>query len=74
MTRPFEPSEINGMVLPNRFVRSATWDGMAADDGACTPEMVALMARLAEGGGRVDHHGARLCSPPWPTPALAARN
>jgi|APSaa5957512622_1039677.scaffolds.fasta_scaffold07844_2 2,4-dienoyl-CoA reductase-like NADH-dependent reductase (Old Yellow Enzyme family) len=50
MTRLFEPSEINGMVLPNRFVRSATWDGMAADDGACTPEMVALMARLAEGG------------------------
>lgn len=29
MTHLFEPSEINGMVLPNRFIRSATWDGLA---------------------------------------------
>ena len=50
MTRLFEQSEINGMVLSNRFVRSATWEGLATDDGACTSKLVDLMARLAAGG------------------------
>ena len=50
MTRLFEQSEINGMVLSNRFVRSATWEGLATDDGACTSKLVDLMARLANGG------------------------
>ncbi len=38
MNELFEQTTINGMKLANRFVRSATWEGMAADDGACTPE------------------------------------
>ena len=50
MTRLFEQSEINGMVLSNRFVRSATWEGLATDDGASTSKLVDLMARLAAGG------------------------
>jgi 2,4-dienoyl-CoA reductase-like NADH-dependent reductase (Old Yellow Enzyme family) len=50
MSKLFETSEINGMKLANRFVRSATWEGMAADDGACTPKLIDLMAGLAEGG------------------------
>ena len=50
MVKLFEPSEINGMILSNRFVRSATWEGMAADDGACTPKLIYLMAGLAKGG------------------------
>lgn len=50
MSRLFERSEINGMELNNRFVRSATWEGMAAEDGACTPKLIKLMADLAEGG------------------------
>jgi len=50
MSKLFEPSEINGMKLANRFVRSATWEGMAADDGACTPKLIDLMAGLAKGG------------------------
>jgi 2,4-dienoyl-CoA reductase-like NADH-dependent reductase (Old Yellow Enzyme family) len=50
MNKPFEPSTINGMKLANRFVRSATWEGMAADDGACTPKLIDLMAALAKGG------------------------
>ncbi len=33
MSRVFERSAINGMELTNRFVRSATWEGMAGDDG-----------------------------------------
>ena len=50
MSEPFEPGEINGMKLKNRFVRSATWEGMAADDGSCTPKLISLMAELARGG------------------------
>ena len=50
MNKPFEPSTINGMKLANRFVRSATWEGMAADDGACTPKLIDLMTELAKGG------------------------
>ena len=50
MTELFEHSTINGMTLANRFVRSATWEGMAADDGACTPKLIDLMVELAKGG------------------------
>jgi 2,4-dienoyl-CoA reductase-like NADH-dependent reductase (Old Yellow Enzyme family) len=46
----FEPSSINGMRLSNRFVRSATWEGLAADDGSATPELGCLYARLARNG------------------------
>ncbi len=37
------------MVLANRFVRSATWAGMATDDGASTPQLVNLLSNLAAG-------------------------
>jgi 2,4-dienoyl-CoA reductase-like NADH-dependent reductase (Old Yellow Enzyme family) len=50
MTKPFESTEINGMELANRFVRSATWEGMATPEGACTPALVDLMSGLARGG------------------------
>ena len=50
MSKLFEPTEINGMKLPNRFVRSATWEGMATQEGACTPKLVNLMVRLVKGG------------------------
>ena len=46
----FETTRINGMTLTNRFVRSATWEGMAAEDGSCTPKLIELMKRLAAGG------------------------
>jgi 2,4-dienoyl-CoA reductase-like NADH-dependent reductase (Old Yellow Enzyme family) len=45
----FERTEINNMVLANRFVRSATWLGMAAGDGAVTPRLIHTMKTLAEG-------------------------
>ena len=50
MSKLFEPCEINGLKLENRFIRSATWEGMAADDGSCTPRLINLMADLARGG------------------------
>ena len=50
MTTLFTPSEINGMKISNRFVRSATWSGMATNDGESTPKLVDLMRGLAKGG------------------------
>lgn len=50
MNTLFEETQINGMTLPNRFVRSATWSGMATKEGACTPQLVNLMTNLAQGG------------------------
>ena len=50
MAALFEKSEINGMVLSNRFIRSATWAGMATDEGSCTPELIDLMRALSVGG------------------------
>jgi 2,4-dienoyl-CoA reductase-like NADH-dependent reductase (Old Yellow Enzyme family) len=50
MSALFETSKINGLRLSNRFVRSATWEGMASDDGACTPKLIDLMTDLARGG------------------------
>ncbi len=50
MSGVFEPGVINGMELPNRFVRSATWEGMATDKGAVTPKLIKTMTALARGG------------------------
>jgi len=49
MSRLFESTSLNSMTLKNRFVRSATWEGMAAEDGSCTPQLRDLMAQLAQG-------------------------
>jgi len=46
----FETTEINGLVLKNRFVRSATWEGMAEDDGSVTGRLIETMVALAAGG------------------------
>ncbi len=50
MSSLFEAMEIKGMRLANRFVRSATWEGMASQDGEATPKLVELMVQLARGG------------------------
>jgi 2,4-dienoyl-CoA reductase-like NADH-dependent reductase (Old Yellow Enzyme family) len=46
----FEETTLKGMMLKNRFVRSATWEGLAADDGAVTPALIDVSRRLAQGG------------------------
>ncbi len=50
MSKLFERSVINRMELSNRFVRSATWEGMAAEDGSVTPKLTEILVALARGG------------------------
>ena len=45
----FEPIQIGSLTIPNRFVRSATHDFMATEDGSVSKEQVALYRNLAEG-------------------------
>jgi 2,4-dienoyl-CoA reductase-like NADH-dependent reductase (Old Yellow Enzyme family) len=49
MSRMFESTEINGMKMANRFVRSATWEGLADGKGAVTPRLLAMISELALG-------------------------
>ena len=46
----FEKTNINGMALKNRFVRSATHEGMADKNGFPTQDLFNLYERLAKGG------------------------
>ncbi len=47
--RVFEPIRINGLRIKNRFVRSATWEGLATPDGSVTDRLEAAMKALAVG-------------------------
>lgn len=49
MSKLFEKTTINTMSLKNRFVRSATWEGMAKEDGSCSPKLINLMEKLTQG-------------------------
>ena len=46
----FDPTNLNGMTLRNRTIRSATYEGLADNDGACTEAMTDLVSHVAEGG------------------------
>lgn len=45
----YDPFQIGGKTAKNRLIRSATFE-FGAKDGRCTPEIVSLYRRLAEGG------------------------
>lgn len=45
----FIPINIGSVVVPNRFVRSATQDYMAANDGSVTERQISLFENLAQG-------------------------
>src|SRR5512140_2259895 len=50
MKKLFEKTTINGMQLENRFVRSATWEGMCEEDGRPTQKLAYFYRDLAAGG------------------------
>ena len=45
----FSESRIGNLVLKNRFVRSATWENMATEDGHMTDNLYAIYEELAQG-------------------------
>jgi 2,4-dienoyl-CoA reductase-like NADH-dependent reductase (Old Yellow Enzyme family) len=45
----FEQTVLNGMTLANRFVRSATWAGLATAEGFATEALTNLLVDLARG-------------------------
>lgn len=49
MSELFESTQINGMELKNRFVRSATHEAMAGLDGRANSRLLDCMAQLARG-------------------------
>lgn len=50
MVTLFDTTTINGMSLANRFVRSATYEGMTNDDLTVSQRLIDLMVALANGG------------------------
>ncbi|HKK83586.1 MAG TPA: hypothetical protein VJ958_05090 [Atribacterota bacterium] len=48
MKQLFEKTKINQIELKNRFVRSATWEGLAKPDGSCRDEIIEMMVILAK--------------------------
>lgn len=50
MNELFGTTTLNGMTLSNRFVRSATWEGMCEKGGRPTPKLAACYRDLAAGG------------------------
>jgi 2,4-dienoyl-CoA reductase-like NADH-dependent reductase (Old Yellow Enzyme family) len=46
----FTETTINGLSLKNRFIRAATWEGLATPEGAVTPQLIKRMVTLAQGG------------------------
>lgn len=70
MSKLFEKTAIKSLELANRFVRSATWEGMAETDGSCTQELIDITAGLAKGGAGLIITGHAYVSPegqagPW---------
>lgn len=50
MSKLFKTTTINTLTLANRFVRSATGEFMANEDGSVSPKLIDLMVQLAQGG------------------------
>ncbi len=50
MATLFQETEINGLTILNRLVRSATWEGMCDPDGRPTEKLISWCRDLAQGG------------------------
>ena len=49
MSTLFTENRLGNMVLKNRFMRSATWENMATEDGHMTDKLYAIYEELAQG-------------------------
>lgn len=49
MKKAFEKTGIKSLELTNRFVRSATWEGLADEDGRVTDDLIDFLKPLAVG-------------------------
>jgi 2,4-dienoyl-CoA reductase-like NADH-dependent reductase (Old Yellow Enzyme family) len=56
-----QPGSIGPVEVPNRIIRAATSESMAAADGSVTDELVALHAALARGGVGLAFTGHMFC-------------
>ena len=50
MAALFQETAINGMLMNNRMIRSATWEGMCDQDGRPTEKLINCYRDLAQGG------------------------
>lgn len=50
MATLFEATKLGNIALENRFVRSATWEGLATPDGYPTSMLTQVLVNLARGG------------------------
>ncbi|GAB6099338.1 NADH:flavin oxidoreductase [Halanaerocella petrolearia] len=50
MKNLFNTTELSGVELKNRFMRSATWENIASQEGYLTGELVEVYQNLAQGG------------------------
>ena len=50
MKKLFEPIQIGNLKLRNRLVRSATWEGIAEEDGSISEDTYEIYSELAKGG------------------------
>jgi len=62
--QPFSPVNLGHLTLKNRFVRSATWDGMSFNDGTFSPAQVKLYQHLSVGGAGLLTTGYIAVTPP----------
>ncbi len=46
----FKPKKIGNMIVKNRLIRSATYEGMASEEGGITNDLLNLYGKLAQGG------------------------
>ena len=60
MTNIFDQTNINGMTLKNRMVRSATWEGMCDEKGQPSEKQAQTYQALAKGGVGTRHHRVRI--------------
>ncbi len=65
LQRAFEPIRIMGLRPRNRFIRSATLEGMALADGSPGIELIKIYQTIAEGGVGLISTSACLPDPSW---------